>query len=180
MNYQVIYADPPWMYKDKASSGRRGAEYKYPCMTQKELIALPVNDISAPNSLLFMWSTFPMIQESLELIRAWGFQYKTLAFLWVKLNRKSLTPFWGMGNWTRSNPEVCLLGVKGKPQRISKSVHSVIMSPIMKHSQKPQEARDRIVQLVGDVPRVEMFAREADKGWDTWGNQAPDPVELFS
>jgi N6-adenosine-specific RNA methylase IME4 len=105
------------------------------------------------------------------LIASWGFEYKTVAFTWVKKNKKSDSWFWGMGNWTRANAEVCLLATKGKPKRISAAVHSIISTPVRKHSQKPDEARDRIVQLLGDLPRIELFAREETAGWDVWGDE---------
>ena len=122
-----------------------------------------------------MWATFPMLREALEVIEAWGFTYKTVAFNWVKQNKTGAGLFWGLGNWTRSNSEICLLAVKGKPRRMSASVHSVIFSPVQQHSRKPAEARDRIVELMGDLPRIELFAREAAPGWDAWGDEAPAP-----
>lgn len=116
-----------------------------------------------------------MLREALEVIEAWGFTYKTVAFNWVKQNKTGAGLFWGLGNWTRSNSEICLLAVKGKPKRMSASVHSVILSPVQQHSRKPAEARDRIVELMGDLPRIELFAREAAPGWDAWGDKAPAP-----
>lgn len=121
-----------------------------------------------------MWATFPMLQEALDLIEAWGFTYKTIAFNWVKQNKSGNGIFWGLGNWTRSNSEICLLAVKGKPKRISAGVHSVVLSPIQRHSQKPDEVRQRIVELMGDLPRIELFARSGAEGWDCWGNEAPE------
>lgn len=110
-----------------------------------------------------------MLKEALDVIEAWGFTYKTVAFNWVKQNKNGAGLFMGLGNWTRSNSEICLLAVKGKPKRVSASVHSVILSPLQQHSQKPGEARDRIVELMGDLPRIELFARETAPGWDSWG-----------
>ena len=120
-----------------------------------------------------MWATFPMLREALDVIEAWGFTYKSIAFNWVKQNKSGVGLFMGLGNWTRSNSEICLLAVKGKPKRVSAGVHSVILSPIQQHSRKPAEARDRIVELMGDLPRIELFAREAAPGWDAWGDEAP-------
>lgn len=168
--FNIIYADPPWMYRDKCHAGKRGAEYKYPCMTIHDLHNLPVQDIAAEDCTLFLWVTWPMLEEGLELIKAWGFKYKTIGFVWLKMT-KLRKIFWGMGNWTRANTEICLLATKGKPKRINAGVHSVIMSGIRKHSQKPEEARERIVQLMGDLPRIELFAREKTEGWSTWGNE---------
>lgn len=123
-----------------------------------------------------MWATFPMLKEALEVVEAWGFVYKTVAFNWVKQNKSGEGLFMGLGNWTRSNSEICLLAVKGKPKRVNASVRSVILSPVQRHSQKPAEARDRIVDLMGDLPRIELFARETAPGWDSWGNEVPAPA----
>ncbi len=169
--YNIIYADPPWSYNDKCNAGNRGAEYKYPCMEVEDIKKLPVNEISEDDCILFVWATFPMLQDGLDTIKAWGFTYKTLGFNWVKRNKKNPSWFWGMGNWTRSNPEVCLIGIKGKPKRISARIHSVIDTPIEGHSKKPNETRKRIVDLCGDIPRIELFARQSVDGWDCWGNE---------
>lgn len=169
--YQIIYADPPWSYKDKCRSGKRGAEFKYQCMNIEAIKALPIQHISDDDCILFLWVTFPMLQEGLDVIKAWGFTYKTIGFNWVKRNKKSDSWFWGMGNWTRSNSEICLLAVKGKPKRVSAKVHSVIDSPIEGHSKKPDITRNRIVQLCGDCSKIELFARQTIDGWDCWGDE---------
>lgn len=168
--YDVLYADPPWTYRDKCKSGNRGVEFKYPTMTIEDIKSLPVKEIASDNSALFLWVTWPLLKEGIDTLESWGLDYKTIAFNWIKMNKKSPTPFWGMGNWTRSNSEPCLLGVRGKPKRASASVHSVILSPIQKHSKKPDEARDRIVELMGDAKRIELFARELYPGWTCVGN----------
>ena len=121
--------------------------------------------------MLFLWATFPKLPEALRVISAWGFNFKTVAFVWLKVNKKSLSFFTGMGNWTRANAEICLLATKGKPKRKSKSVHQLIVSRIERHSKKPDIARDKIIQLMGDLPRVELFARQTCSGWDVWGNE---------
>ncbi|MCI9640294.1 MT-A70 family methyltransferase [Anaerovoracaceae bacterium 41-7] len=167
--YQVIYADPPWQYQRNTASG--AAEKHYPTMKTCDLCRLPVNELADKNCTLFMWTTFPMIPDALELVNAWGFLYKTVAFVWVKRNRKSEGWFWGLGGWTRSNAEICLLATKGKPKRISASVHQIIDSPVEAHSKKPELAREKIIELLGEVPRVELFARQRPKGWDAWGNE---------
>jgi len=167
--YQIIYADPPWSYRDKALAGKRGACCKYNTMTHNELLTLPLSEIAADNCVLFLWVTAPKLNEVFEYIRAWGFQYKTRAFTWVKKNKRSNTLFWGMGSWTRANTEDVLLATKGNPKRISAGVHSVIEAPIREHSRKPDEVRDRIIQLVGDLPRIELFAREKKEGWTSIG-----------
>lgn len=167
--YAVIYADPPWGYRNKGT--RAAAARHYQTMTLADIKALPVADIAAVDCALFLWSTFPMLPEALAVIEAWGFQYKTLAFCWIKRNRKSPGWFWGLGNWTRSNPEVCLLAVRGRPERVSAAVHSLIEAPVGRHSAKPPQARARIEALMGDVPRIELFARERAPGWDCWGDE---------
>jgi len=147
-------------------------------MHTADICALPVKDIAADNSILFLWATFPKIPDALEVIKAWGFQYKTVGFVWVKQNKKALSLFWGMGMWTRSNAEMCLIAVRGKPQRIDCGVHQVVISPVEAHSKKPDEIRTRILQLVGDLPKVELFARQAPPGWEVWGNQVNSTVTL--
>lgn len=128
----------------------------------------------------FMWATFPNIAEAIKVLEAWGFVYKTAAFVWVKTYAKSGRPFWGMGAYTRANAEVCLLGVspgfKARERIRSHRVHQVIMAPFEGHSKKPDETRRRIVELLGDVPRLELFARDRAPGWDAWGNEVP-PAE---
>lgn len=110
----------------------------------------------------------------------WGFQYKTIAFVWIKQNKKADSLFWGMGYWTRSNAEFCVMATRGSPKRQSAGVHQVIVSHIEEHSKKPQEARERIVQLMGDVPRIELFARQKTPGWDVWGNEVESDIEMES
>lgn len=177
--YDIIYADPPWQYRTYSKKGKgRSAESHYPTMSIEEIKALPVSELAAKDCALFMWITFPCLQEALEVLTAWGFSYKTVAFVWVKQNRKSDSLFWGMGYWTRANAELCILATKGHPRRISSDVHQVIVSRIEQHSKKPDEARDRIVRLMGDLPRIELFARQSPKGWDVWGNEVECSIEL--
>ena len=176
--YKIIYADPPWSYKDKASAGNRGACFKYDVMTVEDIKALPVKEIADDDCILFIWVTFPMIQEGLDTIKAWGFKYKTIGFNWVKRNKKSHSWFWGMGNLTRSNSEICLIAVKGNPKRISAGVHSIIDTPIEGHSKKPDVVRDKIIKLVGNLPRIELSARSKTDGWDVFGNEVEESIEL--
>ena len=174
--YTVIYADPPWRYDQKSLQG--AAEKHYSTMSIEELCALPVEYLAAKDCALFLWTTFPMIPEALRLIEAWGFKYRTAAFVWLKQNRKNHGWFYGLGFWTRGNAELCLFAKRGRPKRNSASVHQLIIKPIEQHSKKPDETRDRIVMLMGDVPRIELFARQKTEGWDVWGNEAPDGVKL--
>lgn len=148
-------------------------------MTIDDICNLPVKNIASENCVLFLWVTFPTLLDSFKVIEAWGFNYKTVAFVWVKHNKKTPTLFWGMGFWTRANAEICLLATKGKPKRISAKVHQVIISPIEEHSKKPNEIRKRIVDLIGDLPRIELFARQKTDGWDVWGNEVDSDIKLL-
>lgn len=177
--YQIIYADPPWSYKDKALAGNRGAVCKYPVMSIEDLCNLPIGGgLAHRDCVLFMWVTMPKLNECFDVIKAWGFEYKTVAFTWVKRNKKANSYFWGMGRWTRANAELCLIATKGNPKRISAAVHSVIDTPVREHSRKPDEVRQRIITLMGDLPRIELFAREKMEGWDVWGNEIESDIDL--
>jgi N6-adenosine-specific RNA methylase IME4 len=142
-------------------------------MSLDDIKKLPVADIADDPCILFMWSTWPLMPVWNEVITAWGFQYKTLAFDWVKQYPKSGTICMGAGSYTRSNSEVCLLAVRGKGASliIDHSIRNVQLAPRGVHSAKPQLFRDLIVQLVGDRPRIELFARTTTPGWNVWGNE---------
>ena len=121
---------------------------------------------------MFLWVTFPCLEQGFETIRRWGFQYKTLGFCWVKRCKKQTEKwFWGLGFWTRANPELCLIATKGHPKRFSKGVHCVVDTPVEAHSKKPDIVRERIVELAGNLPRVELFARQSYPGWVCVGNE---------
>lgn len=174
--YSIIYADPPWHFETWGEGGNRNVTAKYPTMTCAEMCELPVSDWAADDCALFMWIVWPKLFEAIDVMKAWGFTYKTCAFCWLKADPYRLfadekTPFAGMGYWTRANSEVCLLGTRGKPKRRSASVRQGIISPRREHSRKPDKIPDRIVELMGDLPRLEMFARTKRDGWDAWGNE---------
>lgn len=170
--YSIIYADPPWHFRTYSRKGMgRSADRHYPTMSIDQIKALPVESIAADDCALFLWATFPNLQQALEVITAWGFTFRTVAFVWVKQNRRSDGLFWGMGYWTRSNAEICIIATRGRPKRASAGVHQVVISHIEEHSKKPAEIRERIVALMGDLPRVELFARQEAPGWDVWGNE---------
>jgi N6-adenosine-specific RNA methylase IME4 len=166
--YNIIYADPAWKFRDRCVAGSRGSEFKYPCMTLDEICSLPVKDIADENCYLFLWLPNSMTREGMKVMESWGFTWKLPVFNWVKRG-KSGKLFWGMGSYSRGGFELCWLGIKGRLKRQSASVHSVIESPKREHSRKPDEARDRITQLYGDIPKIELFAREKFDGWDNWG-----------
>lgn len=147
-------------------------------MSVDDICKLPIKEIADKDCVLFMWMTFPTLKEGMKVIEEWGFKYKTVAFVWVKQNRKTPSLFWGLGFWTRANAEICILATKGEPKRISAKVHQVVVSAIEEHSKKPDEVRKRIVELLGDIPRIELFARQKVDGWDTWGNEVSCDIDL--
>jgi N6-adenosine-specific RNA methylase IME4 len=196
MRYHIIYADPPWKYNARKKTNTKfggGAMGHYPCMTLKEIKNIEVSKITEQNCALFLWTTFPKLQESLDVIKEWGFTYKTLAFSWHKLNQDG-SLFFGVGSYTKSNCEVCLFATKGsvgilkKGEKIPDSkeklvvrsnfVSSAINAKRSRHSKKPDEIRDRIVELFGDVSRIELFARKESDGWDVWGNETDSDIEI--
>jgi N6-adenosine-specific RNA methylase IME4 len=182
--YDIIYADPPWTFKTYSLKGKekKSAELHYNCMDLEDIYNLPIQNITNDNCVLFLWVTSPMLQQGLQAIKRWNFEYKTIAFNWFKKNKIADSWFWGLGYWTRQNTELCLLATKGNPTRVNKGTHQVIdfeqfdtepvTTKIREHSRKPDEVRNRIVQLCGNVPRIELFARGSYDGWDTWGLEA--------
>lgn len=181
MKYSLILADPPWNYRDKCNSGDRGAGFKYPTMTLTDLKRLPVWDLADDNCLLGMWWVPPMPVEALELMKAWGFRLHNMkGFTWAKTYPKSTDKIaLGMGHLTRSNSEDMLFAVKGKMlPRLDASISQLQIFPRKEPSAKPPEFRDLLVRLVGDVPRIELFARENVDGWHSWGNECGKSVEL--
>lgn len=176
--YQIIYADPPWSYQN-GGVPQGGVNYQYKTMSSETIKKLPINEIADSTSVLMMWATFPKLQEALEVIKAWGFEYKTLGFSWLKTNKDG-SPFFGIGYYAKSNQEVCLLAVKGKAHSLvkSNSVSSFVSTGRTKHSEKPQVFRDKIIELFGDIPRIELFARQKTEGWDAWGNEIESDITL--
>lgn len=175
--YNIIYADPPWQYNKRNNLNTKfggGVHGHYGCMSMSEIEALPIEQIAAENCALLLWTTFPYLDKQIKLFEKWGFKYKTLGFSWIKTNPKNGLPFFGVGYYAKSNCEVCLLGIKGRMKPASNMVSSCVISPRREHSRKPDEIRDRIVELFGDVPRIELFARSGAGGWDCWGNEAPE------
>lgn len=175
MKYQIIYADPPWKYSSRANHKTRfrgGAEGHYQLMDMEAIKALPLSSLADENCVLFMWCTFPYLDEQIKLFRHWGFKYRTVGFTWVKTNPdQQLKTFFGVGFYAKSNAEICLMGIKGKMKPISNSISSIVIYPRGKHSEKPAVIRDKIIALFGNLPRVELFARQKIEGWDAWGNE---------
>jgi N6-adenosine-specific RNA methylase IME4 len=169
--FNVIYADPPWPFEVYSAKGKqRSAERHYDTMSLEEIKALPIAELAADDCALFLWVVNPQLPGALDAIRSWGFQYKTIAFTWVKQNRGGDGLFMGLGYWTRANAESCLLATRGSPSRLAKDVHQIVMAPVAEHSRKPDEVRTRIERLVPG-PYLELFARRPITGWTTWGDE---------
>ena len=177
--YQIIYADPPWNFNFQKRKGLsdNAKDRLYPTMSGEDIVNLSVVDLADENCVLFLWIMNSELPLALRVIESWGFKYKTVAFTWAKITKNGKFHFGG-GNWTRSNPELCLIATKGKPKRISASVRNLNVLPLREHSRKPDEIRNAIVELCGDLPRVELFSRQYHKGWDVWGNEVESDIEL--
>jgi N6-adenosine-specific RNA methylase IME4 len=178
--FQVIYADPPWKFNVYSGKGKqRSADRHYDTKTIADICKLPVAELAFKDCALFLWCVMPELPGALEVIEAWGFKYKTAAFVWVKQNKSGNGIFTGMGYWTRANAEICLFATRGNPVRMAKNVHQVILSPVGRHSAKPDEAAKRIQRLLlGDY--LELYGRKPRKGWWIWGNELPDRSEQFA
>lgn len=191
--YNIIYADPPWFYNDRKKirkDGKNptfgvGAGNHYDLMKLSDIIQLPVNNIADDNCALLLWATPPCLAEALQVMKEWGFNYKTFAFSWVKTNKNNSNPFFGVGYYTKSNVEICLLGIKGKMKPISNKISQIIMEPHPVnengkkiHSRKPDSVRAKIVELFGNLPRVELFSRQKTEGWHVWGDQIESDLIL--
>jgi len=181
--YQIIYADPAWEYTNSGSTknSRGNAKQFYKTMPINEIKNLPVQEITNENCWLFLWTTYPQIQNGLDVMKAWGFNFKTVAFTWIK-KTVNMKDFVGMGFYTRANPEIVLLGLNGKPKPINHTVRNIVYSQIHEHSRKPDIVRDKIIELCGDLPKIELFARQKIPNWDAWGNDEKlqnQPLEVF-
>lgn len=183
--YQVIYADPPWHYGSKSAvNNSTGNEIKplsdhYPTMRLGELNALPIIDMIADDAACFMWVTDSHLDEAIEIFKHWGFKYKTIAFNWIKTTSKG-NYCKNVAPWTMKSSEICLLGTRGAMSKYKQfnNIESLVIAERTKHSRKPEEVRRRIELLFGDIPRLEMFARQASEGWDVFGNEAPNSIEI--
>jgi len=170
--YQIIYADPPWSYRNKKTGGSMasGSMAKYPTMSLQEIKSLPISDIAAKDSVLFLWATTPLLPEAFEVMKAWGYHYKTSLY-WRKI--MSL----GMGFWFRGQVEQLLFGIKGKIKAFRIQKVNFIQTKALRHSQKPREFR-KLIEQTGLLPRIELFARQKTEGWDVWGNEVESDIVL--
>lgn len=182
--YSIIYADPPWdfggggVYQDNGRPIRKTKD-QYQLTKTVDLKKIPVGSIAGEDCLLFMWTTDQHLPDALELIKSWGFKYSTVAFYWVK-RYESGALCSNVGCWTMKNCEMVLLATKGKPLKFKKlkNIKQLVEAVRRKHSEKPNEIRERIVSLCGDIPRVELFARQKVDGWDVWGNEVESDIEM--
>ena len=170
--YQVIYADPPRLYRNKNTGGSMisGSAHKYSVMSDADICALPIKSIADKNAVLFLWATIPLLPETLEIMKVWGFNYKT-AIIWRKI--MSL----GLGFWFRGQVELCLVGIKGNVKAFRCQKPNFIQSKVRKHSQKPEEMYE-LIEGLGIEPKIELFARQKREGWHSWGNEIENDIEL--
>lgn len=174
--YQIIYADPPWSSNYQFGRDKnKGNQPHYPLMTLDDIKRLPIQLLADENCILFLWVVDTQLFDAKEVIGAWGFSYRTVAFTWVKETVTGKDHF-GVGMWTRKNPEMCLLATKGHPKRVSAGVRQLQRYKVREHSRKPDEIRAEIIRLCGDIPRIELFARQKTSGWDVWGNEVESDV----
>jgi len=190
--YQIIYADPPWQFTGLGSKGIRSGkmrkdkpklhknipiEDKYPTMTIEELKNLPVKKIIDSDCVLFLWTTNAHLPFAIEIIKEWGFVYATIGFTWLKKTSTGKQVCY-YGYWTLKGSEICLIGRKGKPKVVNHRIRQLVEAKRTGHSRKPDKIRNNIVKLMGDLPRIELFAREKTSGWDVWGNEVESDIEL--
>jgi N6-adenosine-specific RNA methylase IME4 len=176
-HYGALLVDPPWRFAVWGRRSSRDPERHYPTHETDKIAELPVGELAADDCCLFMWFSWPMLPDALNLIEAWGFEYKTCAFCWVKGNATQLEFFteetkadMTLGYWTRANSEACLLATRGKPKRLDAGVRQGIIEPRREHSRKPDCVHGRIEKLVAG-PYLELFARAPRKNWTVWGNE---------
>lgn len=183
--YKIIYADPPWHYGSKSAvNNSSGSDIKplsdqYTTTKTKDLSLLDVNNIADDDCALFIWTTDSHIPDALELIKAWGFKYKTVAFKWIKQTSSGNT-YKNVAPWTMKSCEICLLATKGSmlKYKIKNNTEELVFAERTKHSRKPDEVRRRIIDMFGDLNSLEMFARYSVDGWDVFGNEAPNSIEI--
>lgn len=179
--YDVILADAPWNHTafsdgNPLNINGRGRSRHYPRMTVEELCQMKIP--SRKNSALFMWAIWPEMPGALRVIEAWGFEYKTVAWVWIKANPTGYGFFTGLGAYTRANSEPCLLAIKGSMPVKAHDIQSLIYSAVMEHSRKPDDQYRKIEALYPNMDYLELFARRERPGWDVFGNQVANSITL--
>ena len=144
----------------------------------EDISQLPIKDLSKDNCVLFLWATWPNLQHAFKVLESWGFTYRTIGWIWIKANRSGFGFFTGMGYYTRSNTEPCLLAVKGQMPVARHDIQALIYSPVREHSRKPIDQYRKIEALYPDMKYLELFARRKRDGWDSWGNEIISDVEI--
>jgi len=179
MKYEIIYADPPWSYNDKMKGTGFEIEKQYNTMSLDELKKMPIKDIAKKDCVLLMWFVYGMLPEALQLVDSWGFKYKTIAFIWNKKSKHGKDVY-TMGRWTLSNTESVLLATRGACSKFktTNSMKQYVEAQRTRHSEKPNIVRQKIVELFGDRPRLEMFARQKFDGWDVFGNEVDGSIKI--
>lgn len=175
MKYSILYCDPAWDYAGREQHNTQEANksviHHYRTMKIDDMKKLKVQDITEDDALMFMWSSSPHLPQAIELMKHWGFEYKTIAFVWDK---QRVNP----GYYTMSQCEVCLVGKKGRipSPRGAKNVKQFLSKMRSRHSEKPTEVRDRITQMFPTQSKIELFARQKTEGWDVWGNEVESSI----
>lgn len=182
--YNIIYADPAWTFGSSQVCKIKGERFHslnevYPTMSNKDIKNLPIKNITAEDCACFLWVTDAHLKEGIEVLESWGFKYKTIAFTWIKTTPKGNICY-NLGAWTLKSTEICLLGTKGRMLKYKKnnSIKGLVFEERVRHSQKPYTVRDNIVSLFGDLPRLELFARQKNEGWDVWGNEVECDINM--
>ena len=191
--YQVIYADPPWDFTKSSFILRKGGfnlnslktevkkdwEKVYPTLSKEEIESLPIRDITEKDAICFMWTTDTHLPDAIKIMKSWGFNYKTIAFVWVK-KEKSGKQVRMMAPWTNKGAEICLLGTKGQMTKYlgARNIAQVVEATRANHSKKPDIIAEEIVRMFPNCERIELFARDAKPGWDVWGNEVENDIQM--
>jgi len=171
--YTIIYADPPWMTKNfkETKEGMISRDLPYQQMTDGDIMKMKVADIAAVDAMLFMWCIDSRIPIAAEIMKQWGFNYKCVGFVWGKKAKTTDGFNGGFSSYTKRDCEFCLIGSRGKYLNPKRGINQILIEPKTAHSRKPDTIRQRIVDFCGDVPRIELFARQKTQGWGVWGNE---------
>lgn len=179
--FNVILADPPWRFEvwNQESGGGRSPEAHYPTMSHEDICNLPVKQFAAENCALFLWAIWPRIFDAKQVIESWGFDYRSLAWIWIKANRSGFGFFTGLGYYTRANSEPCLLAIRGSLPVATHDIQALIYSPVRAHSKKPDDQYRKIEALYPGADYLELFARRRRSGWAAWGNEVPSDIKMM-
>ena len=178
--YQIIYADPPWKtktFKEK-KDGLISRELPYKQMTDEEIKSLPINNFVSDDAILFMWCIDSRIPIMADIMKAWGFTYKCIGFVWAKKAKTTDGFNGGFSSYTKRDCEFCFIGTKGKYLNLKRGINQILIETKTIHSKKPNEIRKRIIDMCGNLPKLELFARNQFEDWDVFGNEVENSIEL--